>query len=115
MREHLATELVPVRLFTATSLQKVVFLWPCRLPAPDGRSNRWHDSLIDAAERAKTRWLKIESDMSLGAYQVFEALGALSEPDWPEEPLKELLRIAFQGRYIDARDHPIVKRLRGLA
>jgi hypothetical protein len=29
--------------------------------------------------------------------------------------LNELLEIAFRGRVIDNEDHPVVKRLRGLA
>ena len=106
-------EATPVRLVTTINRQGVVFLWPLKLPDDTGRSNRWHDSAMDAAERAKDSWIRLQADMSLGAYQLFEAQGNLSDPEWPEESFRDLLEIAFKGRYIDTFDHPVLKRLRG--
>jgi hypothetical protein len=40
--------------------------------------------------------------MSLGAYDVLQATGQLPEPEWPNLPFKELLRIAFKDRFIGA-------------
>jgi hypothetical protein len=51
--------------------------------------------------------------MSLGGYDVFQATGDLPEPKWPEQPLQELLRIAFKDRFITTLDHPVLQRLRG--
>jgi hypothetical protein len=51
--------------------------------------------------------------MSLGAYRIWEARGDLPEPEWPEQSLGDLLRIAFKVRYVDSLDHPVLKRLRG--
>jgi hypothetical protein len=51
--------------------------------------------------------------MGLGAYDVFQAQGHLSEPEWPQLPFGELLRIAFRDRYISTPDHPVLRRLRG--
>ena len=113
LRHELFGELVPVTIFTAINRQGVVFLWPCRLPDETGRSNHWHDSALEAAERAKTKWTRIAADMSLGAYRIWEASGELPEPEWPEQSLHDLLKIAFKGHYIDTLDHGVVKRLRG--
>ncbi len=106
-------ELVPVTIFTAINRQGVVILWPCRLPDETGRSNPWHESALEAAERAKAKWIRIAADLSLGAYRMWEASGELPDPEWPEQSLQDLLKIAFKGRHIDTLDHGVVKRLRG--
>jgi hypothetical protein len=36
-----------------------------------------------------------------------------TEPEWPEVPFGELLRIAFRDRLIESLDHPVLRRLRG--
>ena len=113
MREDLLSEAVPVTLFLAINRQRVIFLWPCRLPGPDGRSNPWHTSALEAAEHATKAWVRVESDMSLGSYALFEAVGDLPDPDWPDLTPTEILRIAFKDKYIDSPEHPVVKRLRG--
>jgi hypothetical protein len=112
---ELPGEFVMVTIFTAINRQGVVFLWPVRLPAADGRSNDWHKSAADAADRATRRWLRIKANMSLGAYEMFEAASSIPDPEWPELSFQELLRIAFRDRLIDRLDHPVIKRLRGLA
>ncbi len=44
------------------------------------------------------------------------ATGELPGPEWPQESLGELLKIAFKGgKLIDSVDHPVLKRLRGEA
>ena len=53
--------------------------------------------------------------MGLGAYEIFEAQSIMADPQWPELSFQELLRIAFRDRLIDRVDHPVVRRLRGLA
>jgi hypothetical protein len=51
--------------------------------------------------------------MSLGGYEVFRASGQLAAPEWPELPFRQLLSIAFKGRFIDTLDHPVLRKLRG--
>ena len=46
-------------LYTAINRQKVVFLWPARLPGDDGRALAWHQSAQDAAEHAIKRWVRV--------------------------------------------------------
>jgi hypothetical protein len=115
LREALATEstLSARMLFTAISRQGVVFLWPVRLPGSDGRVDEWSRSALEAAGMARTHWIRVQANMHLGAYEVFQATGDLPEPEWPELSFAELLRIAFRDRYIAAPDHPVLRKLRG--
>src|SRR5262249_46178460 len=43
-------------LYTAVNRQGVLFLWPIRLPGPDGRLDSWSLSAREAAQRAEKRW-----------------------------------------------------------
>ncbi len=116
LRDELVGQAVPVTMFLAINRQGTLSLWPCRLPDPTGRANAWHESALEAAYLAQSKWIRVTADMSLGAYRIFQATGELPEPEWPEEGLGELLRIAFKGgRYIDSVDHPVLKDLRGEA
>jgi hypothetical protein len=101
-------------LFTAITRQEVLFLWPVILPDPEGRHNEWHRSAGEAALLAQKKWIRIRSDMALGAYAIYEAQGELSEPVWPEYSFRELLKIGFRDHLVDSFDHPIIKKLRGL-
>jgi hypothetical protein len=112
---ELAGETVMKSLFTAINRQGVVFLWPVRIPTPDGRQSEWWRSQREAAELAMTRWLRVKANMALGAYEMIEALTVMSEPTWPDVSFQELVRIAFRDRMIDHIDHPVIRRLRGLA
>jgi hypothetical protein len=69
----LPAEIVTEMLFTAITRQKVVFLWPVRMPAADGRSNEWHRSGMEHAERAMQAWIRVITNMELGAYEAIEA------------------------------------------
>ena len=115
MREVLITGVKVMLLVTAVTSRGSVFLWPLALGDDTGRTNAWHETARDGATRAKSVRTKIASDMSAGHYRIFKAEGNLPEPEWPNKPFKELLRIAFRGRTIDNVEHPIVKQCRGLA
>jgi hypothetical protein len=105
----------PRLLVTAINKQGTLFLWPIRLPGPDGRHDDWSKSALEAANIATKGWVRVQANMSLGAYEVYEAAANLGDPEWPSLPLKDLLRIAFKDRHIDSLDHPVLKRLRGEA
>lgn len=107
------TEIVTEMLYTTINRQKVVSMWPVRLPASDGRVNEWHRSAQEAAERAMQRWIRVVANMSLGAYEIIEAPGRISNPEWPDYSFQDLLRIGFRDRIISSFDHPVLKRLRG--
>jgi hypothetical protein len=101
-------------VFTAITRQENVFLWPVKLPGPDGRSNEWHITEAEAALLAQTKWVRIKADMDLGANVISVAEGELGEPVWPDHSFRDLLRIAFKDRLVDSFDHLVIKKLRGL-
>jgi hypothetical protein len=37
----------------------------------------------------------------------------MPDPEWPDAPFGEILRIAFKGRLIDSWDHEVMKALVG--
>jgi hypothetical protein len=113
--QELATEptFKPELLATAISRQGVLFLWEANLPRPDGRVDEWTRTALEAMELATKRWVRFAANMSLGAYEVHYATGQLPEPEWPDVPFRELLRVAFRDRFINSLDHPVLRRLRG--
>jgi hypothetical protein len=112
---ELAGEFISMTLFTAINRQGVTFLLPVRLPTADGRQSEWHRSMREAAELAMGKWVRVKANMALGAYEMFIAESVMVEPVWPDVSFSEILRLAFRERVIDRLDHPVLKRLRGLA
>lgn len=85
---------------------------PDAAPTPRTPSDR-RRSAEAAAKLAQDGWVRVAANMTTGGYAVYRATGDLPDPEWPELPLRELLRIAFRDRYIDAPDHPVLRQLRG--
>lgn len=110
---ELPGELVAKALYTTINTHGVLFLWPVRLPGEDGLLDQWNKSAHLAAEEAKKNWIRVVSDKSLGAYNIFKPIGNLAKPKWPELEFTEILRIAFKDKLISNFDHPVLKRLRG--
>jgi len=107
-------EYIPVTMYACINRQGVVFLWPVRLPGSDGRQLEWHRSAAEAAEMAMQRWVRVKANMSLGAYEVYEAAATIPDPVWPTDlAFVQMLMIAFKGRLVDSLSHPVLKRLRG--
>jgi hypothetical protein len=107
------SSLRPMELFVGINRQGVLFVWPVALPGPDGKTNPWHGAALEAATMAQERWVRVQANMSLGAYDVHYAGGELPEPKWPELSLADILRVAFKDKRIDSHDHPVLRRLRG--
>ena len=110
---ELANEFVTKTLFTAINRQGTLFLWPVRLPPPDGKNLEWWRSAREAAEMAMSSWVRVKANMNLGAYDIFRAETAISDPVWPEEGFWDLIKVAFRDHLITTLDHPVIKRLRG--
>jgi hypothetical protein len=102
-------------LYLTINRQKVLSIWPVKLPAGDGRINEWHASAAAAAERAMKKWVRLAANMSLEAYEISEAIANYGEPEWPNLKFMEILKIAFKDRLIDSPDHVVIQQLRGLA
>jgi hypothetical protein len=105
----------PRALMTAINRQGVLFLWPIRLPGPDGRLYEWSRSAMEAATHANGKWVRVQANMSLGAYEIYEAAGQWAAPEFPTVPFQQLLKLAFKDKFITSLDHPVLKRLRGEA
>src|SRR5262245_61534223 len=71
--EAIPGEVAAKMLLTTIDRQGVVSLWPIRLPGRDGRHDAWNRSALQAAQMAMSRWIRLASNMGLGAYEVFEA------------------------------------------
>ena len=108
------SELVqPVDLFAAIDRNNNVFLIPVPMPGESGVRNPWHESLFQAVEHSKQNWIRINANMHMGGYDVFEAQISLSEPDWPHHTIDNLVEVAFRGKIIQSLDHPVVQSLLG--
>ena len=109
----LTNELIPKILFTTINRQGILLLWPIRLADKDGRLNPWHQSALDAVEKAKKSWVRVVANQSLGAYEILEAADTIPDPTWPDITFEEIINIAFKDRFICDFDHPVLRGLRG--
>jgi hypothetical protein len=115
VREQMPGDWKAVRLTTFITRQRVVGIWPLKLPDPE-RPLDWHRSAIDAADMAARKWVKLKPNMALRAYDIHVADAELDEPEWPDHTFPELLEIAFRdGRLIQDMEHPVIQRLLGKA
>jgi len=108
-----ANEVIPTLLYLAITRFGNLFLWPVRLPSPEGRDNDWHSSAREAALHAQRAWVSVRSNMEARGYDVFEATANIPDPQWPATPFNELLALAFKGRIIMTPDHDVLLRLGG--
>jgi hypothetical protein len=102
-----------VTIFTAMTREETLFLWPVPLSEGEGVANLWNQTQMEAADAAMENWVRLSSNMELGAYVISMPLAVLPEPKWPDADLTELLQIAFADQLIDTPDHPVLRRLRG--
>jgi hypothetical protein len=109
--ELLEGELIPKILFPYVNIKRVLKLWPIRLPDAEGKLDDWNRSSLEHAETAKEKWVRVASNRSLGAYEVFSHLGAINDPEWPDIDMQTIVDIAFKDCRIDNETHPIVKSL----
>jgi len=110
---EMAGEIYPVALLLAVNRQGDTFLWPVKLPGPDGRSNTWNDSALAAARLAEESWIRVSANMAGGMYDSFVASAELADPEWPEISFSEILKLCFRDRFIQDIDHPVLRALRG--
>lgn len=120
---QLNDELQSVEYHAAINTDGVVFLIPVTIPE-SGRGSRWTNSLLDVINTAKTSWVRLRSNLDIGAYETVIALENLGEAKWPktivnrrketvEFSMDLILHTAFFERYINDVDHPAIKKLLG--
>jgi hypothetical protein len=114
LASELTGEFTMNKVYTVITRQGVVFLWPVRLPGPDGKNMEWWRTAHEAASHATKEWVRVSANQNLGGYEIRIAAGQMSAPEWPEYAFRDLLRVAFQNRVIDRPDHEVIRQLRGL-
>ena len=112
-QDALTGECFPAVLFLYVNTLGTPRFWPVRLPVDGKRNNLYHETALEYAQQAMTHWLRVKANLDLGGYEATVALAKLPEPTWPEQPMNELLRLAFRDHIIDRDDHPIILKLRG--
>lgn len=111
---EMMADVYPACLFVAITRQQNVFMWPCKLPGTDGRSNSWNESALAAARLAEKQWIRMSANLPGGVYDIHAAADSLAEPEWPADlVLRDYLKLCFKDRRIDSLDHPILRALRG--
>ena len=112
LEEHITR----VKIFTCVDRQKNVFLWVCKLPRDGDNSTaqRWSRSRLEAAERAKHLWIRINGNMVANGYEITEAQANLGDPVWPDIPLKDLIATGFgPEQTIISLDDPVIRMING--
>lgn len=71
----------------------------------------WGTSAREIAERLTGSWGMVIPDE--GRYSMAVPEGDLGAPKWPDGSPDELLKIAFEGRFIASEDHPVFQKLLG--
>jgi hypothetical protein len=102
-------------IYAWLSLSGVFCLSDIPLPDPDGKDNSYNRSRRLAYQKGTTKWVKIQPNKALGAYEIIETKTKIAEPVWPEEPetVEKAIEIALGDKLIDSDDHPVLKRFRG--
>lgn len=113
LHNELITEIVPKVLLYAITMQGQAFIWPIRMPGPDGKIDTWNSSALEVSLIAQEKWCRIVSNMHLGAYEAMVASRNTTEPKWPEKSFQQIMDLAFKDRIIDSMDHLVLRRLRG--
>jgi len=91
-----------------------LFIWPVKLPGPDGHKNEWHTSAHMIASQSVTRWVRMWSNRKLGAYEHQIAEANNPDPTFPDLSYSEIIKIAFKDNpLIKSHNHELMKRLRG--
>ena len=102
------------RLALATKPYDVFFL--CHVPSQN-LENKFNETSLLGCEEAKRHWVEVTSRKGEGVdeYKINLARNqdAFPAPNWPCQPLDELILITFNGRTITSGDHPGLLRLIG--
>jgi hypothetical protein len=104
--------LEPHTLYLAINRQEVVFIWPIRHVDP-ARTNRWLSSAHEAAAAAEDNWIRVSSNQSLGSYEQSIAETNYGDPQWPVQPINQILKVAFGDKAINSPDHKLILHFRG--
>ena len=111
--QHISELTRPAMLHAAIDRQNNVSLIPVQLPGESGVRHSAHESLAQAVEHANLKWIRITYNKHTSGYDVYEAEGALPEPEWPTFDIDKLVEVAFRGKIITSLDHPVIQTVLG--
>ncbi len=99
----------------AVTRQGTVFIWAIPTLDPDAKSHStWHQSHIEVARVAETKWVRMSADRESERYNYAVAEFA-AEPIWPDMSFRDLLELAFgKDGVISDVSHPVYRALAGL-
>ena len=110
-----AQDIKRVILKLAIDRQGNIFLWPVPPRQEEGRENIWNQSHREIAALAESFWVRLASNLAIGAYEPFKAQGEIPEPIWPDLPFEDILEIAFGSSHVIMdREHPALHKLWGI-
>ena len=89
------------------------FLVPVLLPDSRHRLHPWNVSRNRAVRVGESQWVKLIPNLARAEYEVFGAATELSPPSWPEEPIEELVFLAFDGRVLRDAGDPVLDQFLG--
>jgi len=104
----------PFMLHATINRQRVLSLWPIRLPGEDGKDNDYWRTAREAAAQVETVWAKVVANQALGAYETTVAPGNIPEPVWPDITFAEMMTIGFRNKVITDLNHQLIDEKRGL-
>jgi hypothetical protein len=106
--------IIRFRLALATKPNDIFFL--CQVPSRN-LDNIWNETNLRACEQAKTLWTQATSRKEEGVegYKIDFARDpdAFPTPNWPTQPLDDLIIRTFEDRRIEEEDHPGLLRIIG--
>jgi hypothetical protein len=114
--EEIGDEIKCATLYLAINRQGAIFIWPCRDENPEmRRGDTAAKSRIEAAEAAMTRYTRVQWRSPAYEYSFRDDTFVEAEPNWPDKPFGELIKIAFLkvGMFVSDLNHPIIKILQG--
>jgi hypothetical protein len=100
-------------LYSTIDRQGNLRIWPVRRARPTEASFAAWDSAHAIAERAKTKWLRMQWNKAISAYDCFIAPVQPVDPEWPDFNFGDLVKQGFEGRVVSSLDHPAIRRLLG--
>jgi hypothetical protein len=106
---------VPIKIFTTVDRDGDAFLWMVKCAKDGQEPMAWHETAMEGAIAAQTKWVQCNVDMKNGCYSFLEIQVTLPDPQFPDAKFGELLRVSFKGSIITSSDDIEVRKLEGKA
>jgi hypothetical protein len=105
--------LVKASVTACITIDGAKFLW-CIIH-PSGNANQQHfDNALSARDLSRSTWIRFYWDANQESHvTVTPKHSSAGDPQWPDASLNEWIEKGFRGRFIDANDHPLFRKIRG--